>query len=81
MQNKIKYDEAMMKTYTIPELAKEIGESPDVLYKARRNKAVSKRLAAKLEAITGIQRIRWLYPGEYDNPWKVIAPTLKDLIK
>lgn len=72
----------MMKTYyTIPELAKALDEHPDVIYKARRNQAVSKRLAKKLEDLTGIQRIRWLYPDEFDNPWKIVTPTLKDLIQ
>ena len=71
----------MMKIYTIPELAKELDEKPDVLYKARRNQAVSKRLAKKLEDFTGIQRLRWMYPDEFDNPWKIVAPTIEDLYR
>jgi hypothetical protein len=63
----------MMRTYTIPEIAKELKIHPDTLYKAKRNKAISKRLAKKLEDLTGIQRLRWLYPDDYGDHWNIIT--------
>ena len=33
---------------------------------------MSRKLAKKLEAITGVKRLMWLYPDEYGNPWKLI---------
>ena len=61
-----------MKTYTIPELAKLLKVHEDTLYKAKRNKAVSKKLAVELERITGITRLRWLYPNEFGDPWDLL---------
>jgi hypothetical protein len=62
----------MMKTYTMKSIAKELDEKEDTLRKARLRNAVSKRLAKKLENLTGIQRLRWLYPDEFGNPWDII---------
>jgi hypothetical protein len=43
----------------------------DGLYKARR-KGASKRLARMLEGVTGIPRLKFLYPEEYGDPWSEI---------
>ena len=64
----------MIKTYTIPELAKALNENDDTLYRAKRNKAVSKRLARKIEDETGIHRDMWLYPDDYGiDAWDLIT--------
>jgi hypothetical protein len=44
----------------------------DTLYKAKRLGYMSKKLAKKLEKITGIKRLMWLYPDEYGNPWALL---------
>lgn len=56
----------------IPELAKQCGVKPDTLYKAKRDRYTSKKLAKKLEEITGVKRLMWLYPEEYGDPWKLV---------
>ena len=49
------------------ELAKIVGIHPqyfsDII---RKKKNVSKKLATKLENITGIEKLIWLYPEDYD---------------
>ena len=55
----------------IDDLANKLKVHPDTLYKAKRNGSMSKRLAKKLEAITGIKRLMWLYPDEFGDPWKL----------
>ena len=61
-----------MKNYTIQTLAEKLDVHPDTLYKAKRNQAVSKKLAKKLEELTGVQRLRWLYPEDYGDPWEIV---------
>ena len=46
----------------------------DTLRKARNNPdGVSKKLSKRLEGVTGIPRLRFLYPDEYGNPWEEIV--------
>ena len=56
----------------IEDIANQCGVIPDTIYKAKRFGYMSKRLAKKLEAITGIKRLMWLYPEEYGDPWKLL---------
>jgi hypothetical protein len=63
------YFEFIMK---IENLAKQCKVHPDTLYKAKRKGSMSKSLAKKLENITGIKRLMWLYPDEYGDPWRLI---------
>ena len=56
----------------IEDIAKQCGVIPDTLYKAKRLGYMSKKLAKKLEAITGVKRLMWLYPEDYGDPWKLL---------
>ena len=56
----------------IEDIAKQLNVHPDTLYKAKRMGYMSKKLAKKLETITGIKRLMWLYPDEFGNPWKLM---------
>ena len=56
----------------IEELANKCGVIPDTLYRAKRKGYMSKKLAKKLEGITGIKRLMWLYPDEFGDPWKLL---------
>ena len=56
----------------IEDLAKKCGVTPDTLYRAKRMGYMSKKLAKKLEDITGVKRLMWLYPDVYGDPWKLI---------
>jgi helix-turn-helix protein len=54
----------------ITELAKAADVHVDTLFKIKRG--VSKpslKLSEILEEITGISRIRWLFPDKYGDPW------------
>lgn len=57
----------------IIELAEKCKVHPDTIYKAKRNGHMSRKLAVKLETVTGIKRLQWLYPDEYGNPWKLLG--------
>ena len=56
----------------IEDLAIKCKVHPDTLYKAKRLGYMSKGLSKKLEAITGIKRLMWLYPEDYGDPWKLL---------
>ena len=56
----------------IEDMANKLSVHPDTLYKARREGYMSKKLAKKLETLTGIKRLQWLYPDEFGDPWKLI---------
>jgi len=56
----------------IEELANKLDVHVDTLYKAKRFRYMSKKLAKELEAVTGIKRLMWLYPDEFGDPWKLI---------
>jgi len=59
-----------METIKIPKLAKRLGVHPDTLYRIkRRQSSPSSRLAKRLEPLTGVSRLKWLYPDEYGDPW------------
>ena len=57
----------------IEDLAKACNVHIDTIYKERRNGHMSRKMAKKLEAITGINRLMWLYPDEFGNPWKLLG--------
>ena len=54
-------------------LAEKIGVSRDTLDKARRRGTTSTRTAKKLELMTGVGRLKFLYPEEYGDPWADIV--------
>ena len=59
-----------MKSLTIKYLAKKVGVHIDTLFKIKRGaSSPSADLAKRLEDETGIDRNKWLYPGEFGNPW------------
>ncbi|MEJ5241922.1 MAG: hypothetical protein WHS87_12055 [Anaerolineales bacterium] len=64
--------EAKLKKWRVSALAKEIGVNRDTLDKARRRGSTSTKTAKKLERITGVDRLRFLYPDEYGDPWDEI---------
>ena len=57
----------------IEDIAKACNVHIDTIYKAKRKGHMSRKLAKKLEGITGINRLMWLYPDEYGNPWKLLG--------
>jgi len=65
----------MIPIMKIKELAKLIGCHPDTLYKAKRKKCASRKLAIKLEEITGISRFCFLDPEQiqFPNGWDKIG--------
>ena len=65
----------------IENIAKQLDVHPDTLYKAKREGYMSKKLAKKLESITGIKRLMWLYPDEFGDPWKLMDIEPKDVVK
>lgn len=51
-------------------IAEQIGVSNSYISKIfSGDKFPSPHIAKKLEAVTGIDRLAWLYPGEYENPY------------
>jgi transposase-like protein len=64
--------EAKFKKWRVSALAKQIGVNRDTLDKARRRGSTSTRTAKKLELTTGVDRLRFLYPDEYGDPWAEI---------
>ena len=61
------------KKWRVQELAKEIGVIRDTLDKARRKGTTSTKTAKELERATGINRLKFLYPDEYGDPWSDIV--------
>jgi len=54
-------------------LAKKIGCTVDMLYKHKRGDiTMSKTMAKKAERATRIDRLKWMYPKEYGNPWVMV---------
>ena len=59
-----------MKHGLITKIAKAAGITPShMAYIARGVKKPSPDVAARLEKATGVPRLAWLYPEEYDNPY------------
>ena len=58
-----------LKKWRVSELAKRIGVNRDTLDKARRKGTTSTRTAKKLELMTGVDRLKFLYPDEFGDPW------------
>jgi transcriptional regulator with XRE-family HTH domain len=65
--------ETKLKKWRVSDLAKRIGVNRDTLDKARRKGTTSTRTARKLEQATGVARLKFLYPGEYGDPWSEIV--------
>ena len=56
-------------TMTWKEIAAKVGCTPEFLYQMAKGKRFPGRATAKrLEEVTGISRLAWLYPDEYYNP-------------
>ena len=43
----------------------------DTLYKARKAGYMSRSLALICEAVTGINREKWVFPEKFGDPWKL----------
>ena len=55
----------------ITTLSKKAEIHPTTLYKAKAGLTfISPKLAEKLEAITCIERCKWIWPKIYGDPWK-----------
>jgi ribosome-binding protein aMBF1 (putative translation factor) len=61
--------ETKPRKWRVSVLAEKIGVSRDTLDKARRRGTTSTKTAKKLEQITGVGRLKFLYPEEYGDPW------------
>ncbi len=56
-----------MKKMTQIELAKRVGVSQSYISDILRGRTPSCRVAERLESVTGIHRLHWLYPKQYDE--------------
>ena len=56
-----------MKKITQIELAKLVGISQAYVSDILRGRAPSHRVAERLENVTGVHRLHWLYPHQYDE--------------
>lgn len=56
-----------MKKITQVELAKQVGVSQSYISGILRGRTPSCRVAERLEGVTGIHRLHWLYPKQYDE--------------
>ncbi len=57
---------------TVIHLAQLLEVTEDTVRKAIKNGA-SRKMAPKLEEITGIPRLRFLYPDEFGDPWPEVV--------
>jgi DNA-binding transcriptional regulator YdaS (Cro superfamily) len=58
-----------MKTTEIKKLAGKVGRHPTTVFRwLNRTRKISPEDARLLEKATGIPRLSWLYPDEYNNP-------------
>ena len=56
--------------FTIKALAEKTNVHVDTLFKIKRGvSGPSPKLAKRLEQVTGVTRLKWLYPDEYGSPW------------
>ncbi|OEU68431.1 MAG: hypothetical protein BBJ57_02380 [Desulfobacterales bacterium PC51MH44] len=59
--------------HSVQKLADEIGIHADTIWKARRRRQASFKLAEQLETITGIDRLWFIYPDKYGDGWQYIG--------
>jgi len=58
--------------YQIDELAERVGLTHTTIYRYLQGKAqCPPKLATELEEITNVNRLAWIYPLEYDNPYHI----------
>jgi hypothetical protein len=63
--------------HSVQKLADEIGVHADTIWKARRRRRASFKLAEQLETITGIDRLWFIYPDRYGDGWEYIGDNKK----
>lgn len=67
-----------MITLSVKEIAEQADVHIDTIFKIKRgNSSPSPSLAKKLEKITGIDRLKWLYPDEFGSPWEKDTASIK----
>ena len=59
--------------HNVKKLAKELKIHPDTIWKAKRKRRASFRLAEQLESVTGIDRLWFIYPDRYSDGWEYIG--------
>lgn len=70
-----------MKLMTDAEIAKALQCQDSTVYRWRmRIRGISPRVAAQLEAVTGIPRLAWLYPDEIANPYMPARTTSDQVV-
>jgi hypothetical protein len=58
---------------SVIKIAEEINVHPDTIWKARRRRKASSKLAELLEKATGIERTKFIFPDIYGDGWKYIG--------
>jgi hypothetical protein len=59
--------------HPVIKVAKELNIHPDTIWKAKRRRRASVKLSEMLESVTGIDRLKFLYPDKYGDGWKYIG--------